>query len=332
MNHSAHKILKTIAAGLTLGSLTAEPQPLTGGLMHRMYRLDTSCGVYAVKLLNPAVMARPEAMDNFREAERLEALLETAGVPVLPALSYGGRKMQCTGGGQYYYVFPWYEGRAVMGRIIAREHCAAMGKALAEIHGVYRRACTVVPENRCHDWDGLIAAMAQEDPALCRMLTENRDLLYGAVEAGNRASARLPGIETICHGDIDPKNVLWRERECRDFRIIDLECLCISNPCMELYGTALSWAGCDCGAMDFDLLGAFLRSYRDAGGELPHDWETLYDACCGPLDWLAYNLRRVLGEEPENRELGRLEAEKTLNRILYCARMREKLLQYLKKI
>ena len=38
---------------------------LSGGLMHKMLKVETNKGVYAVKILNPEVMSRDEAYDNF---------------------------------------------------------------------------------------------------------------------------------------------------------------------------------------------------------------------------------------------------------------------------
>ena len=48
--------------------------------MHKMYRIDTQQGTFALKLLNPFVMQRETAMDNFAKAERIELLLEQQGV------------------------------------------------------------------------------------------------------------------------------------------------------------------------------------------------------------------------------------------------------------
>ena len=48
------------------------PIRLTGGFMHKMYKLETEQGIYALKLLNKFVMQRETAMENYAAAERLE--------------------------------------------------------------------------------------------------------------------------------------------------------------------------------------------------------------------------------------------------------------------
>ena len=106
MNDKISKLTKKCG----LGEITAEIKPVSGGLMHRMYKVQTSSGVYAVKCLNPEIMKRPGVMENYRRAEKLEQVLENAGIPLAPALALDGQKMQELDG-EYFYVFRWQEGR-----------------------------------------------------------------------------------------------------------------------------------------------------------------------------------------------------------------------------
>ena len=43
---------------------------LTGGLMHKMFKVETDKGIYCIKILNPEVMQRKEAYDNFVISEK----------------------------------------------------------------------------------------------------------------------------------------------------------------------------------------------------------------------------------------------------------------------
>ena len=52
--------------------MVGEPVRLSGGFMHKMYKINTQQGTFALKLLNPFVMQRETAMDNFAKAERIE--------------------------------------------------------------------------------------------------------------------------------------------------------------------------------------------------------------------------------------------------------------------
>ena len=54
-----------------LGDAVLPITPVSGGFIHRMYRVDTKDCSYAVKHLNSNIMKRPEAMANYKKAEAL---------------------------------------------------------------------------------------------------------------------------------------------------------------------------------------------------------------------------------------------------------------------
>lgn len=310
-----------------LGELECSPVPLTGGFMHKMYALSAARGRYALKLLNPHVMRRATAMANYRTAERLETLLEEHRLPILPALEFGGRKMQELDG-RFFYLFDWYGGTALKGVEVTPEHCRKIGRVLARIHAVDRKEAPFEREKMHIDWESLAGALRRENEELYRLLQENRGILEQSERNGNQAAERMPPLLAVCHRDMDCKNVLWRGGE---FRIIDLECLDYWHPFLELYETALCWAGYEECRLEPELLCAFVASYAEAGGELPADWELLYDADCGRLEWLEYNLRRALGVDcgADEREIGVGEVRATIAHAAYYHRMKSIILDCL---
>ena len=306
--------------------LKGDPVPLNGGFMHKMYRIDTERGIYALKLLNRFVMQRETAMDNFAEAERLERLLEERGVPILPALTIDGRKMQEIDG-EYFYLFDYYDGKPLCADEITEYHCAQMGSVLAAIHDADRKNVNEKYKEMSVDWDFYLSAMERADTRLYEMLRSCYTLLVESQENGNRARKKLPNILAVCHNDMDCKNVLWKGN---DYRIIDLECLSYSNPMMELFELALCWSGYEKCQINFRLFQAFLQGYASTGEELPADWETLYDCNNGRLEWLEYNLKRVLGIDcgDDEKQMGIGQVEETLRHIVYYAKMREQILEH----
>ena len=58
--------------------------PVFGGLLHKMYRVETESGTYAVKVLNSEIMRRPEALNNTINSEKVAHALENL-VPVVAA-------------------------------------------------------------------------------------------------------------------------------------------------------------------------------------------------------------------------------------------------------
>lgn len=306
--------------------LQGKPVRLNGGFMHRVYKLDTSQGSYVLKLLNPFVMQRETAMENYSKAERLELLLEQHDLPILPALSFGGKKMQ-KAEDKYFYLFDYFPGRALKNNEITDYHCREMGKVLAEIHSIDKKRRNEPLFELSIDWEFYLAEMKRADPGLYTKLKDVFPVITDSQTKRNLSRKKLPQTLSICHNDMDRKNVLWNGQ---DYRIIDLECLSYNNPFMELFESALCWSGYESCQIDFRLFQAFLQGYQNAGGELPADWETLYECNNGRLEWLEYNMKRVLGIGcgADEKEMGIAQAEKTLRHIIYYAEMKKQILKH----
>lgn len=145
--------------------LKEAPVRLNGGFMHKMYRLETEQGTYALKLLNSFVMQRETAMENYATAERLELVLEQRNIPILPALTFGVRKMQEIDG-EYFYLFDYYDGKSLKGRKITEYHCTEIGKTLAEIHNIDKKHEDVNYEEMSINWSFYFAEMKNEHAAI----------------------------------------------------------------------------------------------------------------------------------------------------------------------
>lgn len=73
-NLQFEKLCKT----MQLGDIVGEVKPLSGGLLHRMYAVETTQGKYAVKALNPQIMLRPTAMGHIVDSERIVNLVSNS--------------------------------------------------------------------------------------------------------------------------------------------------------------------------------------------------------------------------------------------------------------
>ncbi|MBP5491170.1 MAG: DUF4298 domain-containing protein [Lachnospiraceae bacterium] len=311
MNDKIHKLMKHCG----LGEFTAEITPVTGGLMHRMFKVRTESGTYAVKCLNPEIMKRPAARENYATAEALEERLEEARIPMVAAMTIKGRKMQELDG-EFFYIFRWQKGRITDAGTVTAEQCRKAGELLGKIHAIdSKTAEPEAPELSGIDF-AKYARMAREAGSpVAELLAENTKLLENAQKRLNEAREALPSIVSICDDDMDPKNVMW-------FRgkpfVIDLECLAYGNPAGVFVDLALQWAGMVNGAYRRENLEAFYEGYRSAydNGFLAYD--TLYGIAYTWVEWLEYNIRRALGLEGsggDERQLGEWEVRNTVARI-----------------
>ncbi len=298
-----------LAIECRLGTLVTPVTGVPGGFQHKMFRLDTTSGPYACKVLNPEIMARPGASDNFDTAEGLETTLELAGLPVVAALSFDGKKRQLLDGIQFY-LFPWVNGKSVLGSHITPTHCETAAALLARMHNIVPQPAdepfTEYYPTLCTDWESYIPQTEIACPELTTALRENLSLLHLAEEKQNQAVTALPAVLCISNGDMDPKNVLWTDDSPH---LIDLECLDRDNPASHAIQLALQWSMADNHVLDTDKVIAFLRAYvREARWiGSPVDWPALLGLGYNWTDWAAYNLRRALGlctDDPAERRMG----------------------------
>lgn len=325
------KIFDPICKMLNLGKIQGKVKSVSGGYMHKMYYMRTQKGEYAVKLLNPVIMKRPDVFDNYKMAEELELKLEKAEIPIVAALIFNGTKMQCIDN-QYFYIFNWINGKSLKNNKIKKEHCEVIGKILAQIHKLdCIRADDEIKEINI-DWDFYITKASQQKSKITKILMNNRDMLYKYQNQGNAALKKLPKIKTVCNGDMDSKNVLWVDGEPQ---IIDLECLNYSNPYVELFQLALCWCGYESCSLKYDLLDSFVRAYRNEYGRFEIDWDAVFYSNMGRLEWLEYNIKRALFMECNDKKEQRLginQVKETMEHILYYDKIHDDLIERLNLI
>jgi hypothetical protein len=85
---------------------------LTGGLMHKMFKVETDKGIYAIKVLNKEVMARSDAYNNFVISETISNLAKENNIPVSNALNIDG-KFIINYEDNYYMIFDFIDGKVL---------------------------------------------------------------------------------------------------------------------------------------------------------------------------------------------------------------------------
>ena len=299
-----------------LGEVLLPVAPVSGGLMHRMYRVNTAGRSYAVKHLNPEIMKRPEAMGNYRRAEGLETILEEAGIPIVPALTVNGRKMQETDG-EYFYIFHWQNGRITDWNHITPEQCRQAGNIQGRIHALQpRQTDHTEPVLSTIDWHEYADKAERQQSVIAPVLKENLELLDYARDEMNRARQALPDIECISDEDMDRKNVMWDNGKPV---VIDLECLDYGNPVSHVLQLSLQWSGITTGALKPDLQKAFFEGYLDAYDNGFRDYGSVLGLAYTWTEWLEYNITRALGacQDESERETGIAEVRNTISRLQY---------------
>ena len=329
---------------LSLGTVTAPITTVSGGFMHRMYKVCTQNHAYAVKHLNPEIMKRPTAIENYKKAERLEAILEDEEIPIVPALAFDGKKMQELQG-IFFYIFDWHNGSITDWNNITPKQCWQAGNIQGRIHAIKTGEIEsavqedFTPELSTIDWNEYIAqastAATNKDSNIITpaqevesLLKENLPLLDYAQTELNKARLALPNITTIIDEDMDPKNVMWEKGH--PF-VIDLECLDFGNPVSSAIQLSLQWAGITLCDFSTEKQKAFFQGYFQAYDNGFRDYKSVFGLTYTWIEWLEYNIKRALGncQDKAEQQLGLTEVKNTINRIKYIRQMEDKIKQNL---
>ncbi len=282
---------------LKLGTAIGQTEQVTGGLLHKMYRVTTDKGIYAVKVLNPEIMKRPAALRNTVNSEKIAAAFQSV-IPVVAALEIDGKQIHKLNGA-YYMVFDWVEGTSIFPPKVTTEHCYAIGQILGKIHHANLAIDGVTREEDAAPmfaWDRyreLIQGTETEPWAVCyqEALTDIKCWNQAVCDAQDALAKTM----VISHRDLDPKNVLWNENAPL---IIDWEAAGYINPYQEFLEVVNYWADDGEGEISKEKFDALLDAYTQHVQLDGVDWDkVIAGSYMGMLGWLEYNVKRALGME-----------------------------------
>ncbi len=318
---SINDALKNLMLEKGLGNVTKAPLRLHGGLLHKMYAVETNTGKYVVKVLNPNIIKRPTARDNYINSERI-AQMASRVISAVPALVVNGEVIQKLAE-DHYLIFQWHPGTVKTPSNIESKHCQAMGKVLGAIHSIDFSSLQLPDSDDKGaavgfiDFTGYLKKGRDQGAQWVEALENHLVLLEKCLENATQAVGQLAQNRVISHRDMDTKNVLWQGYKPI---IIDWEAAGYVNPHCELVETGVYWATGVNGAVDYHKLLCFLSGYEDARGKTSANWGAVLSySVLGKLEWLEYNLKRSLWLECKDEEeqvLGTREVLTTIDAIV----------------
>ena len=312
MNIQIKKLIKSCK----LGRLQKEPSRVSGGLLNRVYKVQTDKGTFAIKLLNPEVMKRENAKRNHTFAETVSNIAKDNNVSCLPAKIIDGEILQQIDG-YYFLIFDWFEGKAITDEELTIEKTKKAAKELLKIHkidfGKLKEKCKAYYDTDAVDWEFYIEKI--DNKKIKKLLLDN---IHKFSELDKQSIKSLKIISKnmlISHRDLDLPNILWDSKE--NPVIIDWESTGLINPSMEVIDTAWNWSGGQ-NYFDKEKFSAFITTYKENGGKLDEFNESLKADYKAKFGWLEYNLKRICKIEcldEEEKILGEKEVIRTIDEI-----------------
>jgi thiamine kinase-like enzyme len=294
---------RNVCALFELGAPTTTAVPVVGGFMHRMWRVETAHGVFAVKELNRN-FDDPLYIEWYERAFVLEHAALDAGVPMprpIPAVATGSCLVEVPGTGERpmtVRAHEWVDGETLdNSRMHGPEDVRQVAVMMARIHALRMTSKTSARALRTFGDEHWRTYVDRADdlgepwaPVLRAMLPVLHEL-----EAYVEAADADPTPLLMSHNDSDKRNML-RTPNGR-LVLVDWDAAGPVNPRHDVVNYALIWAGVWLGEPDARLANAFVDEYRSAGGGdftfRPHDVAELVSK---QLTWFNFNVRRAFGE------------------------------------
>lgn len=329
--------ISTICDAFGLGIAINDAIPVSGGLIHRMWKINTSRGSFAIKELDSVIMARPKIHESYIRSEEIAAILKSKKIPVATALMNQSTPLYEIDG-LIVMVFPWVEGKILMLNQITTKHAKQIGVIAAEIHAANIKSLDLpIPE------------ISFIPPARWRSLIDealNNKLIWAAEadadlsnfiilsDSNQKAKQRLNKHLIVSHKDMDPKNVLWRNDTSPV--LIDWEGAGLINPSEEIINIAIEWAGMTEILFRENIFSAVIEGYCSRGGQIIetdlHD--ALYGLIGGCLSWLEFNMYRSLESskyDVDAQKLGMEETKMTLKKLSFLAKNIDNFIQLVQR-
>ena len=320
-----------------LGNTIINIDKVIGGLSHRMYKVETNKGIYAVKELNAGVMKREKAYSNFVFSEKVTDIVKENGISAIGAIKFNNDIMVKIDD-SYFMVFEWLEGKILEPEEITNKHCEIIGKMLAEIHNIdfsrIEDEERKKVETNSFDWNRYIPLAEEQDKPYIQELKTNIELLYELNKNSVKALEYAKNNLVISHTDLDRKNVIWQDDKAF---IIDWEASGYINPTIELIQVAWYWSGGDKEDIDYNKFKRIINSYKQSyKRKIDKNIDILINADnYGGLAWLDYNLKRSLCIEnkydQDEIQLAENEVVQSLNEIKYNYSQLNKMIEVLNK-
>ena len=102
-------LMNPIFEKYNLGIITAEPEAVEGGLIHRMWKVDTAENSYAVKQLNPLIINKPGLPDDYVRTEIIARTFAEHNIPAVAALFFDDSPLIKLDDA-IIMIYPWIEG------------------------------------------------------------------------------------------------------------------------------------------------------------------------------------------------------------------------------
>ena len=130
-----NEIIKNLIIKKNLREIIEAPKRIEGGLLNKIFKISTTKGNYALKLLNPEVISRKDGKKNIIFTEKVSNIAKSKGIKCISAHEINGELIHSIEN-KHFLIFDWFEGKPITEEELTLEKCNKIAKELALLHRI----------------------------------------------------------------------------------------------------------------------------------------------------------------------------------------------------
>lgn len=282
---------------LGIGTLVAPPERVLGGLLHRMWKLQTDTGAFACKELSKNIDLNPTTRNIYELTEQIAKRFNELSIPAIAALELDGNHLIDIHDNTFL-VYPWCDGVTIANNSVNTSHALKIAALLAKMHLIDLKV-PELPDLKLHIYQpyvlsALIQRAIKAHLPYGQELKNEQEILINIIRECLAQLAEHHERMVVSHGDLDQKNVLWDKND--NPIIIDWEAARKLEPTQEVIEAGLNWCGIHTDNFDIKLFGNFIHTYISMGGHI--NQTNVYTAFLAIennlIHWLVHNIENSL--------------------------------------
>lgn len=127
---------ETLCIYYQLGNIVARPEPLSGGYLHKLWRVETQEGSFVIKKLNPAIMEKRGMAGRLEQAESIGAAFREAGIPAIIPYAHDGSFITEMDDASYL-LYPFVSGSLYDLKRVSKSQASQVAGLLARMHTLH---------------------------------------------------------------------------------------------------------------------------------------------------------------------------------------------------
>lgn len=279
---------KKVCSNLNLGSLISDVTVISGGITNKMYKVETTKGVYAIKIINKSnIEKNPRLLQNIELSECISNIAKENDINVISAIKFNNRYIQKIGN-EKLLIYNWFDGKILLTKEITLDNVKTIANMLARLHKIkikHNANCTKYQKIDYKKYYNLLKDSKEEWAKIFiknfKNLTEIYDKVYSCYN-------QLSNQKSYVHKDLNRKNIMWKDNIPY---IIDWENSTIGNPSLDFFNSAWFLTA----DVDENKYCTFAKEYLSIN-KLDDDINIAsYAAIIDECNWLEFSLKRAIG-------------------------------------